>query len=86
MNQASGQEDIVFRIGGDEFALLTNSEDIHFAEEIAEKIAAQNDQPFAYNDKQIPLHLYISITKLDGNTIKYSELFTKLHTSFRQPD
>ena len=83
MNQASGQEDIAFRIGGDEFALLTNSEDIHYAEEIAEKIAAQNDQPFTYEDRQIPLHLYISITKLDGNTIKYSELFTKLHTSIK---
>lgn len=83
MTFPSGEEDIAFRIGGDEFALLTNSEDIHYAEEIAEKIAAKNGQPIHYENQLIPLHLYISITKLDENTIKYSELFTKLHTSIK---
>lgn len=81
MNDAAGPNDIVFRIGGDEFTLLTDNEDITYAESIAEKIRACNGNPIHYEDQEIPLYLHIGIIKLDDKSIKYNELFTKLHSA-----
>ena len=81
INASAGPEDIVFRIGGDEFALLTSSEDMKYAEDIASKIQNCNQQTILYEEQEIPLSLYISIVKLDNSPIKYNELFTKLHTA-----
>lgn len=57
MDQCSGPTDLVFRIGGDEFVMLTASEDPSYAEQIADKILAMNGQSFAYEERNIPLHL-----------------------------
>ncbi|MBQ9118495.1 MAG: helix-turn-helix domain-containing protein [Lachnospiraceae bacterium] len=83
MNQAAGAEDIVFRIGGDEFVMLTNSTDITYAEKIAESILAQNGQTFDYEGQAIPLNLYAGITKLQSNSLKYDALFAHLHTALK---
>ena len=40
MNAVAGPDDIVFRIGGDEFTLLTNSEDIDYARKLCDQIRA----------------------------------------------
>ncbi len=74
----SSDEDVVFRIGNDEFALLTASTDIKYAEQIREKIIALNGNCFDFEDKKIPLELYVVITKLDAGSLKYTELFGKL--------
>lgn len=80
MNNAAGDEDVVFRIGGDEFVLLTNSSDIAYAESIAAKIEACNGNPIHFEDKEIPLSLYVAITKLnDGPNIKYIEMYGRFH-------
>ncbi len=79
MNQAAGEEDIVFRIGGDEFCMLTNSTDITYAEAVANQIREFNGEAFAYEDMQIPLSLHVAVTKLEGSNVRYNELFEKLH-------
>lgn len=79
MEASSGDEDIVFRIGGDEFALLTCSSDKAYAEQIAERILAHNGETIAYEDRMIPLHLYASVTRFEGNPLKYNQLFSSLH-------
>ena len=84
MNRAAGVEDVVFRIGGDEFALLTNSADAEYAKEIAAKIMEWNGKPFLYDDKEIPLCLYVSIVKLESKNLRYAELFEKLHKSIKE--
>lgn len=84
MNDAAGEEDIVFRIGGDEFCMLTNSESKAYAEEIVKKISAKNGDAFAYEDQQIPLSLYAIATKFEGKQMKYNDLFTQLHMSIRE--
>ena len=84
MNNAAGPEDIVFRIGGDEFALLTNSEDDLYAKEIAEKISAKNGETFTYEDREIPLKLHVGYLKLESENLRYAELFEKLHTSIKE--
>lgn len=80
MNEAAGEEDIVFRIGGDEFALLTSSEDSEYAKSIAKKICAYNNQTFSYEGQEIPLYLYVGIGTFGGSTLKYDELFKELHS------
>ncbi len=79
MQKEAGEEDIVFRIGGDEFVMLTNSEDVNYAEEISERIRKYNGQTFTYDGKDIPLNLYITIVKFEGSTLRYRDLFEQLH-------
>lgn len=82
ISSASGAEDITFRIGGDEFVLLTNSKDSSYAQQIAEQVAKQNGKTFTYEGREIPLKLHITTTKLE-NTQNYADLFTNLHTSIQ---
>lgn len=84
MNEAAGEEDVVFRIGGDEFVLLTNREDIHYAEKVAGEIAAHNGETFSYETQEIPLSLHTGITKFEGATLKYNDLFVSLHTVIKE--
>lgn len=74
----SNDEDVAFRIGHDEFALLTNSTDAAYAEEIRNKILAMNGQTFDFEDKKIPLNLYATVIKLEDGSFKYADLFGKL--------
>lgn len=79
MDQCCGPDDLVFRIGGDEFALLTASEDCAYARQIADRILAMNDQSFPYEDREIPLSLYADIVRFTGKNLRYNELFASLH-------
>lgn len=83
MERAAGEDDIIFRIGGDEFCMLTNSEDEAYAQAIAEKIRSFNGEVFCYEDREIPLSLHVTVTKYQGRNLRYSELFSELHVSIR---
>ena len=83
MEDAAGEDDIVFRIGGDEFALLTASGDERYAGEIAERILAHNGECVDYEGRKIPLHLYCTVFRSGEKTMRYSELFTGLQTALR---
>ena len=84
MNAAAGEEDVVFRIGGDEFVLLTNSEDEAYAEEVKERILAENGKTFLYAGQEIPLSLYAVSARLDGKRVKYNEVFCGLHEAIQE--
>lgn len=79
MDMCGGPEDLVFRIGGDEFALLTASEDRAYAQQIADRILAMNGQCFSYEDRDIPLSLYAEVVRFTAKNLRYSELFASLH-------
>ena len=79
MDQCCGPEDLVFRIGGDEFAMLTASNDPAYARQIADRILEMNGQTFAYENREIPLSLYAEITRFPEGNLRYSELFSALH-------
>ena len=84
MENAAGEEDYVFRIGGDEFALLTCSEDIEYAREIAEKISNCNGHRFTYEESELPLTLHIGVARFEGARLRYDELFARLHSCIRE--
>ena len=83
MNKAMGEEDVLFRIGGDEFCILTATTKEGVAEEIADKIRKQNGDSFVYEGKEIPLSLYVIVTKLNQAHIRYHELFAQLQSSLQ---
>ena len=78
MESMCSPEDVVFRIGGDEFALLTNSRDQAYAETLKEKILAMNGQIIQFEGKDIPLSLYAKTVKIEDKTVRYAEMFPML--------
>ena len=83
MNGAAGDYDSVFRIGGEEFCILTNSADKSYADRIVKEIQSHNNEDFIYDGRKIPLSLYVTATTLANSSLRYSELFTKLHTAIK---
>lgn len=80
MEAVAGDEDIIFRIGGDEFVLLTNSEDESYAAGLAEQILSHNGECIESDGQKIPLSLYAGIVKLGEKNVRYSDMFTKLNS------
>lgn len=56
---------VFFRIGGDEFILLTGSEDEAVAQRMAGKVTAMNGQAITFDGKEIPVALRSALTLLD---------------------
>lgn len=85
MENAAGEEDIVFRIGGDEFVILTASEDEEYANKICAEILSHNQECIAWENREIPLSMYAKTIKGDGNgALRYSELFARLHSEMSE--
>ena len=82
LEKSGGDEDVAFRIGADEFVMLTNSTDKSYAEAIAEKVRAENGKLLDYKEKDVPLNLHVGVTKLETvEPLKYVDLFAKLNNS-----
>ena len=56
---------VFFRIGGDEFILLTDSKDETVAQRMAEKVTAMNGQAITFDGQEIPVALRSALTLLD---------------------
>jgi len=78
IDENSSEEMLLFRIGGDEFALVTGLNDIEEVEKVAKKITDLNGNPIIHNDMNIPLSLHCGGVKLDYKNLRYSELFPML--------
>lgn len=83
MEEEAGPEDVIFRIGGDEFVLLTSSQEEQYARGLAERILQKNEQTFTFENHEIPLSIYANVTKYQGSIMKYDELFVSLHTAIK---
>ena len=76
---------IMFRIGGDEFVLLTNKTDINEAEEIRQRVFSHNEETVTFNGEQLPVSLHGGIMKLEtARGLRYSKLFTELVEAGRE--
>ena len=85
MENAAGEEDIVFRIGGDEFVILTNSDDENYAKTVCEDILSHNKEFIEWNNQKISLSMYVKAVHFDTNGgIGYSEFFTMLHNELSE--
>ena len=78
LSRVAGDEDVVFRIGADEFVLLTDSKDPQYIKKLASEIESQNGNTFTYEDKEIPLSLYVLSSTLNkGARGDSSEMFSQ---------
>lgn len=59
LDEACIEGDLFFRIGGDEFVIFTDSEDMTHAEEIVTKVSAQNGEKITCNGKEIAVSIHI---------------------------
>ena len=85
MEQAAGPEDIVFRIGGDEFVILTDSSDEAYAKRLCEEILSHNSECISWEENEIPLTLYVKAVRYEGGTmLRYSDFFTMLHSELSE--
>lgn len=84
MLETSGEEDIVFRIGGDEFVILTNSSDVKYAENIADRIKSNDGKTVQAEGHEIPVSLHVAITRFEASNLRYRELFDKLHVAIME--
>lgn len=83
MTAAAGEEDITFRIGGDEFCILTSSDSAAYAEQIADQIRSMNNRTFTFEQQEIPLFLHVTTTSL-SECHRYEEVFNRLHNALRE--
>lgn len=81
MGAAAGENDVVFRIGGDEFCILTDNREASYAEGLVEKICARNGEAYVYEGREIPLTLHAAALKVSQTSARYDELFLGLHNA-----
>ncbi|MBQ9765993.1 MAG: helix-turn-helix domain-containing protein [Lachnospiraceae bacterium] len=83
-NSEASEKDFVFRIGGDEFAILTDSEDGAYALELSERIKAHNGETYEYDGEKMPLLLFTCVMKLNKESDKYKDFFEELHRTLKK--
>lgn len=70
---------IMFRIGGDEFVLVTDRTEVNEAREIGDRIMAKNGGTVSCEGKSFPVSMRYGVTVLEADgSLRYGELFTEL--------
>lgn len=81
---AKGADMVLFRIGGDEFVLLTGLTDEAAAQALISAITADNGKPITFEGQEIPVALHSGATLLDtARRLNYAALFKTLDSSIR---
>lgn len=84
IDSLSEDDSVLFRIGGDEFALVTDVKDRLQAEQLAAKITALNGQTILVHEHNIPVSMRVGATKIDAKTVRYKELFENLDRTIEE--
>ena len=86
VDAAAGDTMAAFRIGGDEFAVVTGTDDKTVAEETAQKVIKLNGQPVDFNGKEIPLTMRVGAIKLTASihSMRFSELFDRMQNAINE--
>lgn len=69
---------IMFRIGGDEFVMLTGLSDKAAVSGLAHRILSHNGETVEHNGVDIPVNMRAGAVMLKTGKLSYSELFTEL--------
>ena len=83
IESTAGDDMIVLRVGGDEFALLTGLYDCGEAKELSEKVLQKNGEPIIYEGRELPVSLWCGITKIPEK-LRYSEFFMDMHQAIME--
>ncbi len=69
---------LIFRIGGDEFAVVTCLDDIEKVRVIAKDITAMNGKVVKVKEFESPLSLRVGAMRMSNTNIKYNELYSDM--------
>lgn len=84
IDEAREDNMLMFRIGGDEFALVSGLTDLKESEKLAEKILSKNGGEIMYKNQKIAVALRAGFTKVPEKNLRYSEFFTNMHQSIEE--
>lgn len=79
IDSALSEDMLMFRIGRDEFVVVTGYNSVIDAETLAQKITASNGNHVTYDGKEIPFSVRIGISKIPNDGLSYKETFDKMH-------
>jgi len=72
---------LLFRTGGDEFAVVTAYKSISDAEALARRITAQNEAAVKIGEQEVPLSLYVGISQVPANVLNYQKALAILESA-----
>ncbi len=75
---------LMFRIGRDEFAIITKLHNLDDAVKLAKKISAFNHQTLSMNDKKFDLSLRIAINTIPSGPLSYKEILDSMFSTLHQ--
>ncbi len=81
IDEAASDTMMAFRIGGDEFALVTGLADKDKVRALGDSIIAQNGNAIECEGKTIPVSVRIGAIRLSSEHLRYSELFNSLQNT-----
>lgn len=86
IDDAAGDKMTAFRIGGDEFALVTGLSDKAEVDGTAQKVISLNGQTLECDGNAIPISVRVGAVKLNcsGHGIRYSELFDRMQNAINE--
>ena len=78
IDDAAGEDMMLFRIGGDEFALVTSTADREAAIGTARAVIQKNGNTVFAENTEIPVSMWAGGMIFDASNLKYNALFDKL--------
>ena len=81
IDAALGDDMVMFRIGGDEFAVLTGLSEESQAKALADRIKMQNGEIVAFGEHNIPVSMKIGVMRIPEGKIDYTQLLEGLGES-----
>jgi len=84
IDKVIGKDMLMFRIGRDEFAIITKLTKVEEAIKLAEKITAYNGQDLHLEDKPFPLSLRIAVNTIPSGPLSYKELLDSMFDTLHQ--
>lgn len=79
VEDACDPDDVLLRIGGDEFVVFTMSSDIKHAEKIVRKVSEQNDRAISFDGHEIPIHIHIGAFQSDfTHHVSVNQMFSTI--------
>ena len=84
IDKTIGKEMLMFRIGRDEFVVITKLTNVEEAVKLAEKITALNTQDLSFEGKTFNLSLRIAINTIPNGALSYKELLDSMFETLHQ--
>lgn len=78
IDEAAQDGMLLFRVGGDEFALVTGLGDAQAVKALGERILARNGACIRVGTRELPVSMWAGMTRFPEKTLRYSELFFDL--------